>query len=509
VISRVLCCLLALGLISCSGERSEKKALLWARSADSSTLDPAEVEWGEDAKITQNLYDPLVTFGHDSVDLVPGLAERWSLSPDGKRVTFDLRKGVRFHDGTAFDAAAVIFTFERLMNPSHPHKPKIAPPYGPCFADIETVSADGSLRVIFTLKRPSAVILHNLTLFGASIVSPTAVKKHGHDFSRNPCGTGPYRLARWDRDTRIVLDRFDGYWGAQPAVERVIVLPVKSPQTAIAKLRKGEVHVVDHPTLADVSVLRAGPNTRVDTETSLNVCYLGFNLKKFPYNDLHFRRAISLALDRNTLNSLAYYGLAEPASNIVPPAIWKSATPDYEYDIGKAKESLAKVKLPSNQVELIHMTFARPYLPEPIRVAEFVKDQLRKIGLDVKLTGYDKAAYTQKYKEEGHPMYLLGWTADIPDPDNFFHPLLHGDSKKDMNGSFFDDPEFNAAVTEAQSELDPARRRALYAKAYARTRAELPIIPLVHVKQIIALSDRVAYDMHPIEVRFALASFKE
>ncbi|MBV8879552.1 MAG: hypothetical protein JO332_06310, partial [Planctomycetaceae bacterium] len=216
-----------------------------------------------------------------------------------------------------------------------------------------------------------------------------------------------------------------------------------------------------------------------------------------------------LALDRRTLNELAYHGLAEPAANLVPPALWKNAcpTPPYEVDLEKARESLAKVRLESKEVELIHMTFSRPYVPEPLRVAEFVKDQLRKIGLEVRLTGYDKAAYDQKYKDPNHPMYLLGWIADIPDADNFYYPLLHGDSKNDLNASFFDDPEFNAAVRDAQLERDPVRRGELLSRAYGRYRDQLPTLPLVHVKQIIGLSRRVEYNMHPIEYRFYAASW--
>jgi ABC-type transport system substrate-binding protein len=104
-------------------------------------------------------------------------------------------------------------------------------------------------------------------------------------------------------------------------------------------------------------------------------------------------------------------------------------------------------------------------------------------------------------------MYLLGWIADIPDPDNFYYPLLHGDSKDDMNGSFFDDPEFNDAVKRAQTEIDPGRRAALLAAAYGRYREVLPTIPLVHVKQVMGLSKRVDYPMHPIETRFYAASW--
>jgi peptide/nickel transport system substrate-binding protein len=501
--------LVALLVSSCSKESSDSGALIWARSADSSTLDPAEVEWGEDAKVVQSLYDTLVTYKADSVELEGKLAERWSWSPDGKTLSFELRKGVTFHDGTPLDAEAVVFTFERFLQPEHPHRPRTPCPYGSSFSDVERVAADGPQRVVFTLKRPSVVMLYNLTLFAAHIVSPAAVKRYGQSFGVNPVGSGPYRLARWDRDVRIVLDRNERYWGPKPAIERVIVVPVKSPQTAIEKLRKGEVHVVDHPTLADAKALASDPKTKVETEMSLTVSYLGFNLKRHPYSDPNFRRAVALALDRRTLNELAYHGLAEPASNLVPPALWKDAcpTPPYELDLEKAKECLSKVPLESKQVELIHMTFSRPYVPEPLRVAEFIKDQLRRIGLEVKLTGYDKAAYDQRYKESTHPMYLLGWIADIPDPDNFFYPLLHGDSKDSLNASFFDDPVFNDAVKKAQSELDVQKRRALLATAYGRYRDELPTVPLVHVKQLLGLSRRVSYPMHPIETRFYAASW--
>lgn len=484
--------------------------LVWARSSDSTTLDPGAVEWGEDAKVTQNLYETLVSFKTDSPDLEGRLATSWTFSPDGRTLTFELRQGVKFHDGTDFDAGDVVFTMNRLIDPKHPHKPAVTP-YASNFSSIAAVRADGTHRVVFELRDPSPIILYHLALFGAGVVSPDAVQKHGEHFAKNPVGTGPYRLSNWERDVKIVLERFDGYWGVKPRIARVIVVPVQSPQTAIQKLNLGEVHVVDHMTPADIAPLQQSEGTAVDFERSMNVCYLGFNMKKAPYNDLRFRKAVSLALDRSTLNELAYYGLAEVADNIVPPVIWRHSGElrAYEHDLDEAKRLLAELKLESGQVELIHMTFARPYVPEPQRVAEWVKDQLRRVGLEVKLTGYDKSAYTQMTKAEDHPMYLLGWNADYPDPDNFFYPLLHGDNAGDLNGSWFNDPEFNAAVKAAQSELEPARRADYYRKAYERYRDQLPTLPLVHVRQMIGLSKKLAYDLHPIEYRFYEASFRE
>src|ERR1041384_5232622 len=177
--------LAVLVLDSCSPEAAEPSSLVWARGTDSSTLDPAEVEWGEDAKITQNLYEPLVTFKDGSVELEGRLAKSWTFSPDGKTVTFELQEGVKFHDGTPFNADAVVFSFQRLIDPKQ--RPKIVP-YASNFSDITSVVTQGPNRVVFTLKAPNAVILYNLTLFGACIVSPTAVRKYGEKFPQNPVG---------------------------------------------------------------------------------------------------------------------------------------------------------------------------------------------------------------------------------------------------------------------------------------------------------------------------------
>ncbi|MBV8878905.1 MAG: hypothetical protein JO332_02965, partial [Planctomycetaceae bacterium] len=258
--TRIPCCAVLLVLLgSCGDGGGDASTLIWARSADSSTLDPAEVEWGEDAKVIQSLYDTLVTYKGDTVELEPKLAERWTVSPDGKTLTFELRPGILFQDGTPLDSAAVVFTFERFLKPDHPQRPKNPCPYGSNFKDIDRIEADGPRRVVFTLKRPSVVMLTNLTLYAAHIVSPGAVKKFGPQFPVNPVGSGPYKLSRWDRDVRIILERNEAYWGPKPAIPRVIVVPVKSPQTALEKLKKGEVQVVDHPTLADVRTLQEDP----------------------------------------------------------------------------------------------------------------------------------------------------------------------------------------------------------------------------------------------------------
>ncbi len=499
-------------LCACSGEAPAPsgKTLVWSRGGDSRTLDPAEIEFGEDAKVSENLFETLVAYRNDSVELEPKLATSWAFSPDGLTLTFELRDGVVFHDGTPFDAEDVVFSFARLLDPAHAQRPR-AVPYASSFGGIASVKADGPRRAVFALKAPSVVVLHSFALFGAAIVSPEAVKKEGERFGRAPVGTGPYRLARWDKDVKIQLQAFDRYWGPKPAIPTVILVPVASPQTAVEKLKRGETHAVDHPTPADAVALRAEPSTTVLSQPGMNVVYLAFNLTRPPYDHPDFRRAVALALDRDALNRLVVNGLGTPARNLVPPTIWGDTSPEppYEENLEKAKAHLAKVVPPPGEVEILYNTLPRPYNPEPQRLAEAVRDQLARLGLRVRLTGYDRPAFEVKYKESGHPMYLSGWLADIPDADNFFHPLLHGESKADLNGSFFDDPVFNRAVSRAQTERDPARRRALLAEAFGRYRAELPTIPLLHLPHLVVVRKGVRYVHHPIEYRFYTADLAE
>ncbi len=424
------------------------------------------------------------------------------MSPDGRDHRFTLRPGAVFHDGTALDAAAVVFSFARLRDPSHPARPRVAP-FAPVYADLEEVRAESPTRVLFRLRRPAPAFLQTLTLFAASIVCPKCAA--APDFATKPCGSGPYLLKHWERDARMDLAAHPRFAGPAPAIARVVVLPVRSSRTALEKLRAGEVHVVDHPSLADVAALGSSSNPRVLSCPSLNVCALGFNVRQAPYSDPRFRRAVSLALDRKALVAVAYHGLAAPAVHLVPPAAWRdlAPTPAYEHDPARAKALFEELGLKGKTVELIHVAIARPHLPEPARAAEWVQDQLRRCGLEVRLSAYDKSAYSQKTRDPAHPMFLLGWKGDYPDPDNYLHPLLHGANAGDLNGSFWQDPEFDRSVGAARHEPDASRRREHYARALARYREELPTLPLVHVPLYFIASARVDWKPHPVDLRFS------
>ena len=512
--TRLAAALLSAALLSSCGSGSTDapaadKTILYARGDQTDSLDPPSTEWGGSAKIMQNVFETLVSFSDDGIDLVPRLAEKWERSEDGKTWTFHLRPGVKFHDGTPFDAASVLFSFNRLLGKGE-HLPR-AIPYGPSYQVIAGIESPDPATVVFRLSAPSAVFLMNLAMFPAQIVSPAAVRSSGAEgFATKPVGTGPLKFKEWQRDVKIVLVKNPAYWGAPAKMDRLIILDVKDAKTAVQKLKNGEVDVIDKLTLADIAAIDSDPNLYMEYEVSQNVCYLTFNMGRDPDRDPNFRKAIAHALDRRKIIELAYHGKAEEATSILPPSIFPAPAglPSYAFDPGKAKELLAKVKLPEGfELKLWHMAYDRPYVPEPDKLALVVQEQLSRIGLKVRLEGFNQDIYRRRTHDLDHPLLVMGWSADIADPDNFLYALLHGeaigprDKPDGTNNSFFDNAEFNSIVKAAQSEVDAGKRREMYNQAVRLCQEELPVIPLVHVRQFAACSKRVKYNHHPIEFR--------
>jgi peptide/nickel transport system substrate-binding protein len=498
--------IVAMLVISGPGEPASgaESAVIFARSADSNSLDPQDTSSGEDHLVLNNIFETLVRFSDRGIDLAPGLAESWTQLDGGRVWEFDLRKNIFFHDGALFTADSVVFTFERLTRPPDASDPTLPQkrPYQSNFAMIDRVEPLSQYKVRFSLKAPSAIFLRNLAMFSAGIVSPEAVRRHGQDFGNHPVGTGPMRFVEWKKGDKIVLARNDRYWGDRSKPDRVIFIAVKDATGRVEKLRTGEAHIANNLALVDIRKIEEDKSLKLDFEVSMNVGYLGFNMRKAPYNDANFRQAVAHAIDRKKLIDSAYFGLAENAKSMVPPSILVPDSPvQYAHDPEKARAFLAKVQLPKEPVVLWVPVISRPYMPEPRKIAISIKDDLAKIGLEVTLVEHPWAAYLSMVEQDDHPMFLLGWSTDNGDPDNFYYALLHGKSIPDTNSTFFDHPEFNRLVEEAQGTVDPQERRRRYDEADRIFQKELPALPLVHVRQAVAMAKTVRYDMHPIDVR--------
>jgi peptide/nickel transport system substrate-binding protein len=509
---------LALPTIGCGsrGSRTDTSTLVYSRGEDANTLDPIHTDIGETVKVLVNLYDTLVTHHDTTADLVPSLAESWETSDDGLTWTFHLRRDVRFHDGSPFDAEAVVFSFERLLQKEHPYVFEAGRPYQASFDMIETVEAVDPHTVVFRLRTPSAVFLQNLAMFPASIVSPTAVKKHKEAYREHPSGTGPFQLAKWNRDQQLVLEAFPQHWRGGPSLKHVIFLANRESATRLQQMKRGTAHIADDLPPAELDALAEQPGIVVQEQVGMNVAYLSLQTEKPPLDRPDVRLAIAEAIDKEQFVRIVFAGHAVPAKTLVPPKMWghHAKLIDHAVNVQQARQRMetaareAGFSLPV-KLTLSVMSQPRPYLQQPIAAASYLKDALKPIGIDVTVETRDVNQHFAYVTAGRHELALAGWSSDNSDPDNFLYSLLDPDNihEHGNNLSRYNNPEVHRLLLAGQQELDAEKRLAIYHEVQEMVLDDVPVVPLSHSEIRIAQQNTVkGYVLHPTGlVRLRLA----
>ncbi|WP_132746999.1 ABC transporter substrate-binding protein [Scopulibacillus darangshiensis] len=475
-----------------SGGSKKQTTLVFGRGADSTSLDPAVVTDGESFKVTKNIYDTLVEYKGQTTDVGPGLAESWDISDDGLTYTFHLRDGVKFHDGTDFNAKAVVFNFDRWMTGKKSGKFAYYPSmFGGFKGDkghiIESVTAKDDSTVVFKLKRPSAPFLKDLAMSPFAIASPTAVKKYGKDYGRKAAvGTGPFKFKDWKSKDTITLVKNDDYWRkGQPKLNKVIFKVIPDNTARLNALKNGEIDLMDGVNPSDIESLKNNKDLELFYRPPMNVGYLGFNVEKEPFNKKKVRQALNHAINKKALIDSFFAGAGEPAKNPMPSNIagYNDDIKPYDFDLKKAKKLLAEAGYPNGfKTELWTMPNPRPYMPAPQKIAEAIQANFKKIGVDAKIVTMEWSTYLEKVSKGESPMFLLGWTGDNGDADNFLYTLLDKDAIGSNNYSRYANDKVHELLIKAQSETDENKRNELYKKAQVIIHEDAPWVPLVHSK---------------------------
>ncbi len=469
--------------------------LVFARGGDSVGLDPGRETDGESFYGSHQIFDTLVEFKPGATEVQPALAESWDVSSDGLEFTFNLRSGVKFHDGTPFNAEAVEFSFGRQLDENHPYYD-----HGPwkyfggmgMGSIIDEIVVVNDLTVKFILTAPEAPFVSNLAMDFAAIVSPTAVALYDEEFPSNPVGTGPFKFVSWTKDDSIVFEANKDYWGEGPYLDRLILRVIPDATARYLALKAGEVDVIDFPSAEDLELMAADPNIELIQQAGLNVGYIAMNVDKEPFGDVRIRQAMNYAINREEIIEGVYGSAGQVANNPIPPTIWSynEDIEPYPYDPAKARELLAAAGYPDGfSTDLWAMPVARPYNPNARRIAEIVQAQLADIGVEIEIVTYDWGTYLDKTDGTGstdgtgeHSMCMLGWTGDNGDPDNFIYLLLSADSAVPpaMNVSFWKNEEFTDLTLQAKRVYDQDARAALYEQAQVIFHEEAPWVPLAH-----------------------------
>ncbi|MDC0253641.1 ABC transporter substrate-binding protein [Bacteriovoracales bacterium] len=465
------------------------------------------------------IYNRLVEFKYGSTDLTPALATSWTTSKDNKTFTFKLRKGVKFHKtkyfkpSRDFNADDVLFSFNRQRLKSHPYHKVNGGLYeywqymemSKLVKDIKKVN---DYEVSITLNRPEAPFLSNMAMSFMSILSKEygdklIEKNKKESIDRFPIGTGPFKFRKYSKDSLIRYRAHKNFYLGKPKLDNLIFSITKDSSTRYQKLKTGECHLINEPAPSDLTSIEKNKGLKVLKGAGFNVGYLAMNVKKGPFKNVLVRKAINMALNKNSYIKAIYMGNAILAKNPLPPSLWSynDKIKPYNHNIKKAKELLTKAGYPNGfETEIWTLPVARPYNPNGKKMGEMMQQDLIKVGIKAKLITYDWPTYLSKSRKGEHQMIQMGWTGDNGDPDNFLGVLLGCASiKSGGNLANWCNKKFNDTILKAKRILDPKKRELLYKKAQRIFSQEVPWVPIAHSVVFRAMNKKVqGYKIDPL-----------
>jgi len=490
--------------------------LVFGSAGDAVRLDPADVTDGESIQRMDNMFEGLVEYEPGSTAIQPCLAESWDISPDGLEFTFHLRKGVKFHDGTDFDATAVVFSFQRQYDKDFPyHKYGEWAYWGWMFDYVDRVEMVDPYTVKVYLQEPNASFLTSLAMFTACIVSPYSAALYGADSFKHPVGTGPFKFVEWVKDDHITMEAFEDYWRERAQLDKVIFRVIPDPSARLMALEKGEVDGMEYPDPEQVQKIIDNPKLKLLTQPGMNVGYVAMNMWdetpgfEEPFGDVRVRRAINHAINKEEIVKYLYQGTAIVAKNPIPPLLfgYNDDIVDYEYSPAKARELLAEAGYANGfKTTLWAMPVSRPYMFDPRKIAEAIQSYLADVGIEAQIYSEDWGTYLQNTEAGKHPMCLLGWTGDNGDPDNFIYVLLDKDAAtigSAGNVAFYRSDELHQVNIKARQSYDFEERVRLYREAQEIIHRDAPWVCLAHSTQMLAFKNEVeGYVLHPTSRKF-------
>ena len=441
------------------------------------TLDSDQTRLVEAAEVVnENVVQGLVHL-NAKLEVVPGLAESWKALDGGKSWEFYLRKGVKFHDGSDFDADVVKWNFDRGLDP------KIGWSGRPSFDQvIESYQVVDKHTFRINLKRRMGAFIRTPFLWvshGKMIQSRQAVEKYGKDYSRNPVGTGPFKFVEWIDYDHITLARNEGYWEkGLPYLDKVIYKITPDVNVRIQALRAGEIDLIRKIPRELISLIKADPNIKyVESKNPVNTEYIIFNCKKKPFDDVRVRQAFGFAINRKEIVDLLLPGMAIPDANFVANGdYFYHDTKFFNYDPERAKRLLKEAGYEKLTCELMTNTSYPRFAPE----AQLLKEQLAKAGIEVNIKLLDKGAFWKNVFGGAFDVLLEDWETS-EDPNT--HIGVNTMTASRYNAYGYGNPKFDELMSEALIPSDPVQRKKIYDQAQDLLVRDAPQINIFHLKE--------------------------
>jgi peptide/nickel transport system substrate-binding protein len=450
----------ALALTACSGGSSVDtgggsgsggdNALVAAVSAQPDQLDPHVTTAYASFEVLENVYDTLVVPGAEDLTMQPSLATDWTTSPDGLTWRFNLRQGVTFHDGSTFDSADVVYSFNRII------QQKLSNAYR--FATVASVTADGPQAVVITLTKPTPNLLALIGSFkGMAILPEGAAEKY--DLKTKAVGTGPFTLGSSDAN-HTVLKAYDKYWGGKPSISGVEFRYITEPTAALTALENGEVQWTDNVPPQQIDALKSNKDVQLGTTPSVDYWYMSMNYKKTPFGNPLVRQAIATAVNRQDVTEAARFGAARPNETAIPQgSFWYYDYSPFTPDQNKAKQLMqqAGVRTPLTMGLMVTDEY-----PETVTAAQVIASELQPIGIDVDVQTVDFATWLDRESKGDFDAFLLGWLGNV-DPADFYQAQHTTGGSSNYQG--YSNPQVDQLLSQAATEVDQNARKNLYDQA--------------------------------------------
>jgi peptide/nickel transport system substrate-binding protein len=456
---------------------------------------------GPISQISPKMFDGLVTYDF-AFNLKPQLARAWQVSEDGRMIRFDLRRGVKWHDGTDFSSADVAFSVLKVWKVAHARGRST-------FANVIAVDTPDADTAILKLSAPAPYLMNALASMESQIV-PRHIYE-GKDLQTNPAnnapiGTGPFKFVEWKKGSHIVLARNPDYWDKpKPYLDRIVIRFIPDAGGRAAALESKEADLVGMSVVPLNEVRRLGQLEHLGVETKgyeylAVVSYLAFNLDREPFKDVRVRKAIAHAIDRNFVNRVVWFGYGKPATGPIHQALVKAYSaevPNYAFDPAAAEKLLdeAGFKKGANGVRFRISHDYMPFGEQFVRLAEYVRQALAKVGIEVEIRNQDYATFVKRVFTDRDFDLISFFANNASDPTigvqrfywskNFQPGVAFSNSAKYLN------PEMDRLLEAAQVEPNESKRKGIFAEVQKLAMTDLPYLPLTHLDLVTVYNKRV------------------
>ena len=504
---------LALGLANCdtsSTQTSDSPAiradtLVYGSGGQPVNLEPGNITDGNSIVVQHQIYNRLLSIKPGTTELEPGLATEWTVSEDGKTWTFKLRDDVKFHDGSDFNAEAVRFNVERWWNPDSEFGYRDAGKNYEIWANLfggyqgspdsilqDIVVADDN-TIEFILQQPFAAFGAAIASSYFGIASPEAIQQAGANYGTPASlavGTGPFIFKEWRTGDRVVLEKNPNYWKPDlPKFDQLVIRFITDPSARLAQLRAGTIDFTVDLAPDQLPEIEDDANLDAVFRPSFNVGYLALNPSYEPLSKVEVRRAIAQAINSSEIVPAFWGELGEHDNHFTPPSLSEYQSEqiiNYPYNPEQAKQLIADAGYPDGfDLDLWYMPVSRPYFPTPKPIAEALAAELSAIGINVNLQTKDWAAYLEdRRKSPGFQAFMLGWTGDYGDPDNFYYAHFGPGATEDLGG--WKNEQLLQLLEQGRATNEQGERTQIYAQVDEILAQEAVRLPIVHSQPLLA-----------------------